>query len=87
MTVRAKLYLESIEHRTWGTKACFRVVSPRGDDNKEWAAATPAGEMWLTIKNEKAAAAFTLDQLGQEFFVDITPVPEELQGQEGMAAS
>lgn len=87
MTVRAKLYLESMTHRTWGTEVSLRVVSPRGDDNKEWAAATPAGELKLTIKNEKALAAFTIEQLGQEFFVDITPVPEELQGQEGMAAS
>ena len=56
---------------------------PRGEDNKKWAAATPSGEMKLSIKNELALDFFR-DMLGKEFYIDIVPVPEALQGQEGM---
>lgn len=84
MTVRAKMYLNEIAHQTWGTKLSFQVVT-RGEDNKEWASSTPSGTLQLSVKNERAAEQFTLDQLGTEFFIDITPVPDELQREEGMA--
>lgn len=85
MGVRAKMYIQSIEHLAWGTVVKLQVVS-RGEDNKAWSAATPAGGLSLTIKNEQASNQFTLEQIreGQEFFIDITPVPNELAGKEGM---
>lgn len=85
MGVRAKMYLQSIEHTTYGTIVKLQAVT-RGEDNKAWAAATPAGGVTLTIKNDQAADQFSVDQLreGQEFFVDITPVPAELERREGM---
>lgn len=80
--VRAKMYLEELRHTTYGGGVTLRVVT-RGEDNKQWAAATPSGEMKLSIKNELALEFFR-DMLGKEFFIDITPVPEAAQGQEGM---
>lgn len=82
MGVRAKMYLQEVRHSTYGGGVTLQVVT-RGEDNKKWAAATPSGEIKLSIKNELALDFFR-DKLGQEFFVDITPVPEELQGNEGM---
>lgn len=80
MTVRAKFYVDHTEHYTWATKVVARAVT-RGDDNKEWSAATPVGLIELTIKNEHAAEQFVP---GQEYFVDFTPVPANLTGAEGM---
>lgn len=81
--VRAKMYLEEIATTSWGKRVKFRVVT-RGEDNKVWSAATPTGEMAFTIKNEKAASRFSDTDVGREFFVDISPVPDDLQGEEGM---
>ena len=80
MTVRAKFYVDHTEHYTWATKVVARAVT-RGDDNKEWSAATPVGLIELTIKNEAAAAHF---KPGTEFFVTFEEVPADLTGQEGM---
>lgn len=82
--VRAKMYLEELRHTTYGGGVTLRVVT-RGEDNKVWSAATPSGEMKLSIKNELALEFFQ-GMLGKEFYVDIVPVPEEQQGQEGMGA-
>jgi hypothetical protein len=72
--IRAKMYLESITHTTWGTQVALRAVT-KGEENKDWSAATPTGTLNLTIKNEKAAERFKLEDLGSEFYVDITPAP------------
>lgn len=79
--VRAKMYVTELAYTQWGTTVKLRAVS-RGDDNKEWAAATPNGELSLTIKNQGAADQFAPDQ---EWFVDLIPVPAEHVGAEGMA--
>lgn len=79
--VRAKMYVSKTERHAYdpsATKITMQVVS-RGDENKAWAAATPTGTLELSIKNPIAAAALA-DQLGQEFYVDITPVGEADDG-------
>lgn len=80
--VRAKMYLQEVRHSTYGGGVTLQVVT-RGNDNKAWAAATPSGELKLSIRNELALEFFR-DLLGKEFYVDIVPVPEDAQGQEGM---
>lgn len=85
MAVRAKMYLEKIGTTKWGTTADFRVVT-RGEDNKEWSAATPTGSMSLGIANPAAAAEFGITEVqeGAEYLITIERVPPALQGQEGM---
>lgn len=79
--VRAKMYVSGIELTNYGTTIKLACVT-RGDDNKEWAAATPQGELRLVIKNEQASDQFAP---GQEWFIDMHPVPTERVGQEGMS--
>ncbi len=81
MAIRAKMFVEYKKEMSWGTEVALRCVT-RGEDNKEWTAATPAGTFVSTIKNELAAEQFVV---GREYFVDFTPVPEALEGQEGMS--
>ena len=82
MTVRAKFYVEHRDEYTWGTKITARAVT-RGEDNKEWSAATPVGVIELTVKNDAAAEQFVP---GTEMFADFTPVPSELHGAGGRSA-
>jgi hypothetical protein len=78
--VRAKLYVESLKLMQWGTELTMRVVT-RGDDNKEWSAATPSGSLTFMVSNDQAADQFAP---GQEWYLEFTPVPAELAGKEGM---
>ncbi len=78
--VRAKMYVEGITYRSWGTVIRLQVVT-RGEDNKEWSAATPSGHLEMNVKNEDAADQFAP---GQEWYVDLRPVPKDQVGQEGM---
>lgn len=79
--VRAKFYVSGINLQQWGTTIKMQPVT-RGEDNKEWSAATPSGELTMTVANEKAADQFAP---GQEWFLTFTPVPPAQVGQEGMA--
>lgn len=80
MAVVARMYLAEIAHQAYnqgGASIVLRVVAARSenDPNKEWALATPAGELKLTIKNPLAAEMF-VPYLAKEFEVRITPVEE-----------
>lgn len=77
MSVRAKFYVTEIAKTTYGGRVNLAVVC-RGQDNKEWASATPAGQIQMSIRNELAVEFF---DVGQEYFVDFTPAPK---GEEGM---
>lgn len=67
--VTAKFIVSNVSHSVWGTQI---TLSPDYLDgrNKEWAAATPAGLIQMTIKNELAADVF---QPQQAFTVTFTP--------------
>jgi hypothetical protein len=78
--VRAKMYVSGINYTTFGTTVRLQVVT-RGEDNKQWSAATPVGHLELQIKNQSAADVFSPSQ---EWFVDLTPILGELAGIEGM---
>ena len=80
MGVRAKMYVaEKTEYAAGGAVKLHPVC--RGEDNKEWSQATPSGECMMRILNSAALDQFTV---GAEYFVDFTPVPDALKGQEGM---
>lgn len=78
--VRAKMYVSGLDFTTWGTTVKLQAVT-RGEDNKQWAAATPSGTLTLQIKNQGAADQFAP---GQEWFIDMVPIPAEQKDQEGM---
>lgn len=78
--VRAKMYVNEVTYHQYGVRVVLRVVS-RGEDNKKWAAASPDGSLTILIKNEAASDQFAPDQ---EWYVDMTPVPADQHGKEGM---
>lgn len=74
MTVRAKFYVTSIQHHHTNQPeavcAEVKLAPVYGDANKPWSAATPQGQIAMTITNPAAIDAFSP---GQNFFVDFTP--------------
>ena len=78
--VRAKMYVSEVAYMQYGVRVTMRVVS-RGEDNKKWAAASPSGTFEITINNEGASDQFAPDQ---EWFIDMTLVPTDQHGKEGM---
>ena len=71
----AHFYLAGLNHRSYDKNAAeitFQVVG--NAQNKTWAAATPAGQLTMTVKNPAAARQFTLDDLGCEYEVTIRKI-------------
>lgn len=74
--VVAHFYLAEITHQSYapgGLNIVMRVVS--NEANKQWAQATPSGELKLSIKNPLATDLFR-DGLGDEYEVLITKLPK-----------
>ncbi len=71
MAVIARFYIAEVTRFAY--QPDNRIVklrpSTKGEANKAWAAATPSGELSMTIGNPKAAEWFS-DRLGQD--VEIT---------------
>jgi len=76
MAVSAKFYVTSVEETDYGTAVHLGAVC-RGAHNKEWAVATPAGNMTMTIRNEVAAEQF---KLHEEYEVLFHHVPKPQPG-------
>lgn len=77
-SVEARFYVAGYEMQSYdptATAVTLRAVS-RGEHNKSWAAATPYGEVKMTIKNPGAAEWFT-ERLGQEIAVTFAPAPPD----------
>lgn len=76
--VEARFFVSGYQRRAYdpdATEVTLTAVS-RGDQNKSWARATPAGQITMTIKNESAASWF-VGMLGAEVSVTFTPAPPE----------
>lgn len=80
--VRAKFFVQKLCQTTYGGSVELNVVS-RGEDNKQWASATPSGAITMTIRNELALEFF---KVGDEFFVDFTPAEKGVEGMGDPAA-
>ena len=72
--VRAKVYVASYKINSWGGTTIEFQAATKGEPNKEWSAATPQLNLTMTVKNEVAAEVFR-DRIGQDFWLDFTPVP------------
>lgn len=75
--VRAKFWVAVIE-KVWEDKATRVVLHPVYSDspeNEKFFEATPSGEIEMVIKNDFAAQQF---HMGQEFYIDFTPISADL---------
>jgi hypothetical protein len=82
MTVRAKFAVNSIERFNTSVyadgkstiKECQNIklsaVCGNSDENKQFFASTPSGQLQLGTVNVEAAAKF---ELGKEYYIDFTP--------------
>jgi hypothetical protein len=76
--VTARFYVSGYERNAYDpsvTQVKMQAVS-RGEHNKNWAAATPSGQIQMTIRNESAAAWF-VDRLGKEVSVTFRQADED----------
>jgi hypothetical protein len=67
MSVKARFYVSEITRRAFNPDHIQVTLQAagRGEENKDWAAATPAGQISMTINNP-AAASFFGDRLGKD---------------------
>ena len=76
--VEARFFVSGYQRRAYdpdATEVTLVAVS-RGEHNKTWARATPAGQITMTIKNASAASWF-VGKLGAEIAVMFTPAPPD----------
>lgn len=80
MSVLARFYVSEVTRRSYDPEAATVTLQAvgRGPENKEWATATPSGQITLTIKNSPAAAFFG-DRLGKDVTVTFDPHEDEAQ--------
>lgn len=71
--MRAKFIVDSIKITTWGREATLRAVSDTSPENNQFAQATPAGEIKMTITNP---AAYEYLEVGASYYVDFTQAPK-----------
>jgi len=71
MTVRAKFRVHNKTVNSWGTEVFLSPVYGNSEENKQFFASTPAGDIRMTIKNEVAAEQF---EIGNEYYVDFIAV-------------
>ena len=87
MKMRAKMNLEAVVPRKWGgVEATFRCVytnDPADAEGVAFTKATPSGYAYYTIENPDAIALLVI---GQEYYVDFTPVPDPAASTPAQAA-
>ncbi len=73
--IRAKMFVAELKKAAWNPEAVTVTLNAvsRGEENKEWAAATPSGQIVMTVSAPIAAEMFG-ERLGKEMFVDFTDV-------------
>lgn len=70
--LRAKMKCDSVTRTTYGETIKLHPVHSGSPENEQWSKYTPSGSLDLTITNPDA---FGKMQPGDEFFLDLTPVP------------
>lgn len=76
MTVRAKFYVQSVNHvhqpSPHMTCAVVKLAAVYGDGkgNETWSTYTPQGSLEMTVTNPEAVEKF---ELGKSYFLDFTP--------------
>lgn len=77
MTVAARFFVSEITQFAYnpGNAKVKLMPSTKGEVNKEWAAATPSGEMWMNIGNAAAADWFR-ERLGRDVSIRFDDVEQ-----------
>ncbi|WP_342361430.1 hypothetical protein [Terrarubrum flagellatum] len=78
MMVRAKFFVEKIEHSDIPGTDQYASITMRpvfgtygdGEVNKTWSKYTPSGHLQITITNPSAIDAF---EMGKAYYLDFTP--------------
>lgn len=70
--IRAKMKCLSVTKTEHGEVIDLEPVVSGSEENKQWSKWTPSGQLKLSITNPDA---FGKMQPGDEFFLDLTPVP------------
>lgn len=75
MGIRAKFRVEKVTQHAWNTAARTITLSPQYDqtiaEDRRFCDATPSGTFEMLVNNPAAIAQL---QLGQQFYIDLTPV-------------
>ena len=74
MSVAARFYVSAFELTAYGPPGSGRVTLTavsRGDQNRQWASATPSGKVEMTINNPPAAEWFR-DRIGRDIDLHFT---------------
>lgn len=76
MAIVAKFYVAEKTQFSYSKEQHTVVLRPvsRGEENREWAAASPSGELRMQINNKAAADGFLL---GEEYLITFEHVPKE----------
>ena len=77
MSVQARFFVQSITRHAYnpGAGQVKLAAAARGKENASWAAATPAGNIDMTISNPDAMAWFN-DRLGKDIALTFEDAPE-----------
>ena len=68
--MRAKFQVESVKRTTWGREAVAYAVHSGNAEDNQFAAATPAGKLEITVTNP---AAMDFLEPGKSYYLDFTP--------------
>lgn len=83
MAVQARFYVASITKRPMGRMGGYAAPAPIGEvvlhpsggkDNEQWASATPAGKIEMTVRTE--AIDWFEERLGVDIAITFDDVPE-----------
>ncbi len=66
------------------TQESVKLMAAAGPENKQWAAATPAGTIEMTITNKAALDQFLV---GEYVMVTFEPIPAEAPAEQEASAS
>jgi hypothetical protein len=80
--ILARFYVSEVTvsaHAPEGAAQVKLQAVSRGDQNRQWASATPSGQITMTINNEPAASYFR-DRLGRDIEVAFKEVPVHTPG-------
>lgn len=87
MSIRAKMKVESKVQGSPGNPEgwhlVLRPVYGGSPENEEFYKYTPGGQLNLSTINDAAAAQL---EVGQEAYIDITPIPRDIPASEPQAA-
>lgn len=80
MAVIARFYVSQVTRNAYdrGAAAITLQAVSRGPENKEWAQATPVGQVTMTIKNSPAAEFFAA-RLGQDIAVRFDALDDDTE--------